>query len=151
MFITPGQITGKKEDTVRCCSANEPLCDSVSSPRSFQPFQDVNANFIRNITFRSTDGEYMTEIHKAVMELRKNATKREMDEKNRADLVEQPDLEEGKGPRRIRLNEVTVRPPFEGKRSAGDVEIHRNGIRYVSQARADHKIGTGFISEFYQL
>jgi nucleosome binding factor SPN SPT16 subunit len=37
--------------------------------------------------------------------------------------------------------DINVRPSFDGKRQAGDVEIHTNGIRYQSTIRSDHRIG----------
>ena len=33
-----------------------------------------------------------------------------------------------------------LRPPFEGKRSTGDLEIHQNGIRWASKGRSEHKV-----------
>lgn len=118
MFVTPGQITGKKEDT---------------------PFEDVNASFIRGITFRSTDSTRFSQVHKDITELKKNATKRENERKEMADVVEQDNLNEAKRP--LKLTDTQLRPQFEGKRSAGDVEIHQNGIRWSSHARGDHKVG----------
>ena len=117
MFVTPGQITGKKEDT---------------------PFEDLEANFIRALTYRSTDNYRFSEVHKAITDLKKESTKRENLKKEMADVIEQEQLEEG---RKARLHDTWLRPPFEGKRSTGDVEIHRNGIRWASKARSDHKCG----------
>lgn len=117
MFVTPGQITGKKEDT---------------------PFEDVNASFIRGLTFRSTDSLRFSNIHKEITELKKNATKRETERKEMADVIEQDNLIEARKP--LKLLDIYLRPQFEGKRSAGDVEIHQNGIRWSSNARSDHKV-----------
>lgn len=117
MFVTPGQITGKKEDT---------------------PFEDPNANFIRGITYRSTDSARFSQIHKDITELKKMATKRDNERAEMADVIEQDSLIESRKP--IKLPDTTLRPQFEGKRSAGDVEIHQNGIRWSSHARSDHKV-----------
>ena len=117
MMVTPGQIAGKKEDT---------------------PFEDMNASFIRALTYRSTDGGRFSAIHKEITELKKNATKRETERKEMADVVEQDNLIEHKRP--LKLPDTHLRPNFEGKRSAGDVEIHQNGIRWSSHARSDHKV-----------
>lgn len=117
MFVTPGQIAGKKEDN---------------------PFEDANANFIRGITYRSTDSVRFSNIHKEITELKKNATKRENERAEMADVVEQDNLIEARKP--IKLPDTSLRPQFEGKRSAGDVEIHQNGIRWSSHARSDHKV-----------
>jgi nucleosome binding factor SPN SPT16 subunit len=120
MFITPGQLTGKKEDT---------------------PFEDIGANFIRALTYRSTDSARFSEVYKEITELRKEATKRENERREAADIVDQEKLVEG---RRARLHDTWLRPPFEGKRSTGDVEIHQNGIRWSSKARSDHKLDVTF-------
>ncbi|GAA5943636.1 hypothetical protein JCM10213_008931 [Rhodosporidiobolus nylandii] len=119
MFTTPGAITGKKEDT---------------------PFEDPNATFIRGITYRSTDSFRFTELHKEINDLKKQATKRENERKELADVVEQDKLVELKGKRPIKLTEVQLRPSFDGKRQSGDVEIHSNGIRYQSSVKSDQKL-----------
>jgi len=49
-----------------------------------------------------------------------------------ADVVEQDNLAEIKGKRPQRLQEVFVRPALDGKRLPGELEIHQNGIRYLS-------------------
>jgi nucleosome binding factor SPN SPT16 subunit len=98
----------------------------------------MNASFIRALTYRSTDGGRFSAIHKEITELKKNATKRETERKEMADVVEQDNLIEHKRP--LKLPDTHLRPNFEGKRSAGDVEIHQNGIRWSSHARSDHKV-----------
>ena len=123
MFITPGQIAGKKEDT---------------------PFEDPGASFVRTLTYRSLDSFRFAELHKEITELKKAATKRESDKVMMADVVEQDNLIEDRNRRPARLRDVWMRPPFEGKRSTGDVEIHGNGIRWASAARSDHKVDVLF-------
>lgn len=120
MFITPGQLTGRKEDT---------------------PFEDINANFIRALTYRSTDSVRFNDIYREITELKKESTKRENERALQADITEQEKLQEG---RRARLHDTWLRPSFEGKRSTGDVEIHQNGIRWASKARSDHKFDIPF-------
>lgn len=154
MFVTPGAITGKKEDT---------------------PFEDPSATFIRGITYRSTDSFRYAELHKEITDLKKAAVKRDNERKELADVVEQDKLVEVRGTspcsllltvllslrdktdsrppppplrtlctagkRPIRLTEVQLRPSFDGKRQSGDVEIHTNGIRYQSSVKSEQKIG----------
>jgi nucleosome binding factor SPN SPT16 subunit len=120
MLVAPGQITGKKEDT---------------------PFEDPNATFIRGLTYRSTDNEHMNEVYKKVTDLKKAVLKREKDQAEKADVVDQDQLIEIKTRRPIKMLDISVRPSFDGKRQAGDVEIHTNGIRYQSTLRSDHRIG----------
>lgn len=40
-----------------------------------------------------------------------------------------------------RLQDVFIRPPPEGKRMSGEIEIHSNGLRY-KHPRANQNIGT---------
>ncbi|KAG9016211.1 FACT complex subunit spt16 [Tulasnella sp. JGI-2019a] len=110
-FQTPGQLAGKKEDT---------------------PFEDPNATFIRSVTYRSTDGHRFDTLCKQIQELKKEVNKREQERKAMADVIEQDSLLEIKGKRPPRLPEVFVRPATDGKRLPGDLEIHQNGLRYVS-------------------
>ncbi|GAA5853260.1 hypothetical protein JCM9279_006278 [Rhodotorula babjevae] len=119
MFVTPGAITGKKEDT---------------------PFEDPSATFIRGVTYRSTDSFRYAELHKEITDLKKAAVKRDNERKELADVVEQDKLVEVRGKRPIRLTEVQLRPSFDGKRQSGDVEIHSNGIRYQSSVKQEQKI-----------
>ncbi|KAG0317731.1 FACT complex subunit spt16 [Dissophora globulifera] len=116
-FITPGQ-PGKKDDT---------------------PFDDPNANFVRALSFRSSDGARMSEVYSQILELKKNAVKKESERKEMADIVEQDKLVEVKGKRPPRLPDVFARPGLDGKRS-GELEIHSNGLRYVSPLRNENRI-----------
>ncbi|KAI8915126.1 FACT complex subunit-domain-containing protein [Entophlyctis helioformis] len=118
-FITPGQSTGKKDPQV---------------------FEDPNATFVRSLSYRSNDTGRMAEIFRQVNELKKEMQKREAEANEMADLVEQANLMEVKGRRPTRLPDVYVRPGLEGKRFAGDLEIHLNGLRYQSQIKSDQKI-----------
>lgn len=74
-LLTPGQVIGKKDDT---------------------PFEDPSASFVRSLTFRSADIERMSEITKEIQEMKKNATKKEAERKELADVVEQDNLVEVK-------------------------------------------------------
>ena len=76
MFVTPGAITGKKEDT---------------------PFEDPSATFIRGVTYRSTDSFRYAELHKEITDLKKAAVKRDNERKELADVVEQDKLVEVRG------------------------------------------------------
>ncbi|KAF8531659.1 FACT complex subunit SPT16 [Gautieria morchelliformis] len=110
-FQTPGQLAGKKEDT---------------------PFENPDATFIRSVTYRSPDGNRFDYIFKQITELKKEVNKREQQKKAMADVIEQDSLIEVKGRRPVKLPEVFVRPALDGKRLPGEVELHQNGLRYVS-------------------
>ena len=122
-FVSPGQSTGKKETNLA--------------------YEDPNATFIRNISFRSSDAFRFNEIFKEINDLKKSLQKREDERREMADLVEQAKLTEIKG-RPVRLHDVSTRPQLEGKRVQGDVEIHQNGIRYQSSLKTDQRLGKWF-------
>jgi nucleosome binding factor SPN SPT16 subunit len=110
-FLTPGQAGGKRED---------------------MPFEDTNATFVRALTFRSADTYRMGEIYRGITDMKKEATKKEAERREMADVVEQDNLVMVKGRRPIRLADVYVRPQTESKRLPGELEIHQNGLRYQS-------------------
>ncbi|KAJ3168124.1 FACT complex subunit spt16 [Irineochytrium annulatum] len=131
-FNTPGQSIGKKSDTK-------------------DPFENVNATFIKTIMFKSTDAMRFADIFKEVNEFQKEISKREAERKEMADLVEQAKLKEVKGRRPHMLREIFARPALEGKR--GDLEIHENGVRYQSPLKSDSRIDVLFSNVkhfFYQ-
>ena len=106
-FLSPGQGVGRKDD---------------------QPFEDPNAQFVRSLTFRSTDKGRMADIAESITELRKTMVRREQEKKELEDVVEQDKLSENRKP--TRLETVFVRPALDGKRVPGQVELHVNGLRY---------------------
>ncbi|KAI8890085.1 SPT16-domain-containing protein [Backusella circina FSU 941] len=110
-FITPGQAGGKRED---------------------MPFDDANATFVRALTYRSADTHRMAEIYKNITDMKKEATKKEAERREMADVVEQDNLITVKGRRPLRLPDVYVRPQTDSKRLPGELEIHTNGLRYQS-------------------
>ncbi|TIC02166.1 FACT complex subunit SPT16 [Wallemia mellicola] len=106
------------------------------------PFEDPDSMFIRSATFRSTDKLRFSDLYKDITELKKLSTKRAAEKREMADVVEQENLTEIKGRRPVRLGEVFARP-IEGKRLAGDLDIHTNGVRYTTPTR-DQKIDVLF-------
>ncbi|KAL9931226.1 hypothetical protein V8E36_009903 [Tilletia maclaganii] len=112
-FISPGQIAGRKEDV---------------------PFEDPDATFIRSMSYRSPDAFRFTEIMREITDMKKAATKREAEQREMADVVEQDKLIFNKG-RVHALQEVFPRPALDGKRLPGDLELHQNGLRFTSPNR----------------
>lgn len=130
-FVTPGQLSGKKEDV---------------------PFDDPNATFIRNVSYRSTNTRHFDDLYNEITEMRRIAAKREAEQKEMADVVEQDELILNKH-RPLSLPEVFPRPALEGKRVPGNLTIHQNGVRFVSPLRQDQKIDVPFSNVkhlFYQ-
>ena len=108
-FLSPGQGVGRKED---------------------QPFEDPGAHFVRSLTFRSKDFDRMEEISKQITDLKKSTVRREQEKKEMEDVVEQDKLVEIRNRRPPRMEPVFIRPGLEGKRLAGSIEVHQNGLRY---------------------
>ncbi|OAX82283.1 FACT complex subunit spt16 [Emergomyces africanus] len=116
-FLSPGQGVGRKDD---------------------QPFEDPSAHFVRNLTLRSKDNDRLAQVAQDITELRKNALRREQEKKEMEDVVEQDKLVEIRNRRPAKLPDVYLRPPLDGKRVPGEVEIHQNGLRYQSPLRSEH-------------
>lgn len=72
-FLSPGQGVGRKDD---------------------QPFEDPNAQYIRQVTLRSKDTVRFGEIADQITDLRKSMVRREQEKKELEDVVEQDKLVE---------------------------------------------------------
>lgn len=72
-FLSPGQGVGRKDD---------------------QPFEDLSAHFLRNLTLRSKNNERFAQVAQDITELRKTALRREQEKKEMEDVVEQDKLVE---------------------------------------------------------
>lgn len=72
-FLSPGQGVGRKDD---------------------QPFEDLSAHFLRNLTLRSKNNDRLAQVAQDITELRKNALRREQEKKEMEDVVEQDKLVE---------------------------------------------------------
>ncbi len=81
---------------------------------------------------------------KQINDLKKEANKREQQKKEMADVVEQGNLIEVKGRRPTKMTEAFIRPALDGKRLPGEVEIHQNGIRYLSMG--SQKVGKQYFA-----
>jgi nucleosome binding factor SPN SPT16 subunit len=90
------------------------------------------ASFIREMTFRSLDGNNLVQAFRQISELRKRARAREILEMEEANLVEQEKLIRTKNERVPRLSDLTMRPVFAGRKTQGNLEAHTNGLRFIS-------------------
>jgi nucleosome binding factor SPN SPT16 subunit len=84
--------------------------------------------------FRSTDGYHFGNIYDQITKMRTLMTKREKDKKELADVITQDRLIEIKGKRPAILEPVMIKPGLDGKRVAGELQIHENGIRYSTHS-----------------
>ncbi|KAJ2611732.1 FACT complex subunit spt16 [Coemansia sp. RSA 1804] len=114
-MVSPGQGVGKKDNL---------------------PIGDPGSTFVRSLTFRSTDGARMNEIYHSITMLKRDQVKRETEKQQMADIVQQDKLVPIQGQRPERLPDVFMRPVADGKRFPAALEIHANGLRYMSAGRA---------------
>ncbi|PVU99977.1 hypothetical protein BB559_000235 [Furculomyces boomerangus] len=118
-FVSPGMGTSKKDNL------------SIADPES---------SFVRSLTYRSTDVVHLTNVFQTVSNLKKDQAKRELEKAQMADIVQQDKLQEIRGSRPTRLNDVFVRPGPDNKRVPGNLEIHRNGLRYLHPLKHENRI-----------
>jgi len=89
--------------------------------------------FIRSLTYRSADGHHFDTVFWQIMELKKEVMKCEQQKKEMADIIEQDSLVELKGCHPHKLPKIFVRPVADGKHLPREVEIHQNGLCYLSR------------------
>lgn len=109
-----------------------------------EAFENPYAQFLKSITLRSRDAERMNDTFKRIQEMKREATRREQERKELADVVQQDKLSEVRDRRPQRLEPVFVRPTPEGKRVAGSLEIHKNGVRYQSPLGKEQQVDVLF-------
>ncbi|KAJ1431655.1 FACT complex subunit-domain-containing protein [Ochromonadaceae sp. CCMP2298] len=90
------------------------------------------AVFIKELTFRSTDGKNLPTVYQQFQDLRKRVRQREVKAEQEKDLVVQTKLVRIKDQRVPRLQEVTMRPQLSGRKCVGTLEAHQNGLRFTS-------------------
>lgn len=113
-FVSPGQVFGKKTDMGLV-------------------FDNPNATFVREVSYRSGDSRNLNEAFRLIQELRKRVREREAEKLEKADLVEQGELTIVKGRPVPRLSDVAMRPALTAsKKVTGSLEAHSNGLRYTT-------------------
>ena len=99
---------------------------------SYLPAQKYpDLTFVREATFRSTDGRHAAQVVQQVKTLRKQVLDKEKEKTERENLVTQEKLKVSQG-RVFRLGDLSIRPTFggRGKKVSGTLEAHSNGFRY---------------------
>jgi FACT complex subunit SPT16 len=107
-FLSPGQGVGRKDDL---------------------PFEDPSAQFVRSLTYRSTDARRMEHFATDITDMKKDSVRREQEKKQMEDVVEQDKLVVDRRPQSLDM--VLLRPALDTKRIAGSIQLHQNGVRYV--------------------
>lgn len=90
------------------------------------------STFIKEMTFRSSDGKNLSTVYQQFQELRRRIRQREQKAEQEKDLVVQTKLIRIKDQRVPRLQEVTMRPQLSGRKCIGTLEAHQNGLRFTS-------------------
>jgi nucleosome binding factor SPN SPT16 subunit len=106
-FLSPGQGVGRKDDL---------------------PFEDPSAQFVRSLTYRSTNATRMEDFSTKITDMKKESVRREQEKKQMEDVVEQDKIIIERRPQVLDM--VMLRPALDTKRIAGNIQIHQNGIRY---------------------
>eukprot|EP00981_Chlorochromonas_danica_P000694 scaffold147_cov164-Ochromonas_danica.AAC.11 len=88
--------------------------------------------FIKELTFRSSDGKNLQTVYQQFQELRRRIKQRDQKAEQEKDLVVQAKLIKIKDQRVPRLQEVKIRPQLSGKKCTGTLEAHQNGLRFTS-------------------
>merc|ERR1719474_1994577 len=105
-------------------------------------YTNPEATFLKEITYRSTNikepGELtapslnLNAAFKMIKEIQKKYKTREAEEKEKADLVEQDNLNISSSKGNPKLKDLYIRPNIVQKRLSGVLEAHTNGFRYTS-------------------
>jgi nucleosome binding factor SPN SPT16 subunit len=114
-----------------------------------KPFEDPDATFVRSLSYRTSDSSRFENLCTSINELKKEVTKRELQKKEMADVVDQDNIIEVKGRRPLRLQDVLLRPALDGKRLPGEIELHQNGLKY--QALSSHKMGKHSVPDEFDI
>jgi len=93
---------------------------------------DPAAHFIREITLKARVATNLNNTFRLIKELRKRVQAREKQVALEADLVVQDALQLIRTGKIHRLRDVNVRPTLGGKKAAGVLELHSNGVRFQS-------------------
>ena len=86
--------------------------------------------FIRDLIFKSSDKRHFESIYNNIQLMIKNVKIKEKEDKEKADLVDQENLQPNRSGKRVYIDHVSVRPLF-GKKMTGTLEAHNNGFRFT--------------------
>lgn len=120
-FLSPGQGVGRKDE---------------------MPFEDAQAQFVRSLTYRSTDATRMSKFAADVTEMKKASVRKEQEKKQLEDVVEQDKLVLERRPQV--LDNVQLRPALDTKRISGGLQLHSNGLRYQHGSGGEMKVDVLF-------
>ncbi|GAB0494570.1 hypothetical protein MMPV_005864 [Pyropia vietnamensis] len=104
-----------------------------ASAASVPSFPVSNGEFVKELSFRSSNSVNLNDALRKIKELRKRVTVRETEAKEKESLVQQAALVVDRTSRVPTLSDVSLRPYLAtGKANTGALEAHVNGFRYRS-------------------
>jgi len=104
-----------------------------ASAASVPSFPVSNGEFVKELSFRSSNSVNLNDALRKIKELRKRVTVRETEAKEKESLVQQAALVVDRTARVPTLSDVSLRPHLAtGKANTGSLEAHTNGFRYRS-------------------
>ncbi|XP_045194199.1 FACT complex subunit SPT16-like [Mercenaria mercenaria] len=105
-------------------------------------FQQTDATFLKEITYRSSNTKEPGELYAAssnlntayrlIKEVQKKFKTREMEEKEKEGIVKQDALIVNPNRGNPKLKDLYIRPNIVSKRISGSLEAHSNGFRFTS-------------------
>ena len=101
------------------------------SGNELESIQSPNPVFIREISYKYKDGNYVQNIMTKIKEMTKAYKAKEQEDREREDIVEQEKIIVRKE-KRISLSELGIKPSLLSKKSQGTLEAHINGFRYIT-------------------
>jgi nucleosome binding factor SPN SPT16 subunit len=87
--------------------------------------------YLKELTLRSSNSKNLLGVFRMIKELIKRVKTKEIEAKQKRDLVDQEKLIIIKGKRPV-LQDLTIRPNLSGKKTVGFLEAHQNGLRFQS-------------------
>ncbi len=87
--------------------------------------------FIKELSFKSREMKNLSDIQKKIKDLIKVVKVKEIDEKEKSNLVTQENLILRKE-KKIMLQNMIIRPNISNKKASGTVEANVNGFRYMT-------------------
>ena len=119
--------TSKSEDsnyTILRINFNIPI-----SGNELESIKESNPVFIREISYKFKDANYVLNIITKIKEMQKTFKAKEQEEKEKEDIIEQEKIIIRKD-KKIVLIELNIKPTLLSKKSQGTLEAHVNGFRF---------------------
>ena len=121
--------TSKSEDsnyTILRVNFNVPI-----SGNELESIKESNPVFIKEISYKFKDAEYVTNMMNKIKEMAKAYKTKELEDKEKEDIIEQEKIILRKE-KRIALTEMFIKPTLLSKKSKGTLEAHTNGFRFIT-------------------